>query len=131
MAASVPVIRVLFRNVARTAGYSKKSSAKNADSNLQKSETRTPTQVLTNIRDPSEAYLEENEDARSDRSILAAQKHLQSGIVRTTEVSVEYGREERDAIQAGNGGSGESYEMSSRPIKKRSSIRGSGLLGRP
>lgn len=122
MAASVPIIRVLFRDVAR-AGYSKKSSSKAADAYLRSgnAQVQIESQARRTARDPNEIYMEANDDAGSDRSILAAQKQFNSGITRTTEVSVAYGEGGQDAASL-EAGSGESYEMTSR-TQRASSIR--------
>jgi hypothetical protein len=129
-AASVPIIRVLFRDVIRTGGYSKKSSSKAADAYLRSgnAQAQIESRIRRTPQDPHDVYLEANEDAGSDRSILAAQKQMNMSIMRTTEVSVAYGAEERGAAQL-EGGAGDSYEMSTRTGHRASS--GARLHGNP
>ncbi|KAI9149073.1 hypothetical protein HJFPF1_11119 [Paramyrothecium foliicola] len=113
IAASIPVLRVLFRDArAYYGGYS--GSSPGAAGYL-KSDNNT-FHMHTKTRDTNKSRPDASEpDNSSDRSILAyAQKR---GISRTTEVSVQYeGRGEASESSRGNAGAahGDSFEMQTR-----------------
>lgn len=118
IAASVPVLRVLFRDAARSGGgYN--SSSRMANGYLQ---STNKVQIKSQIRrDPNDIDLDG--DASSDRSILGGQKPVPGSISRTTEISVQY--ESGDAARpTGSIPEEEEYEMTSRPVHQRAGGNG-------
>ncbi|KAF9878152.1 hypothetical protein CkaCkLH20_04190 [Colletotrichum karsti] len=108
VAASIPVLRVLVRDVASTA---RKYYGGSSGTRTQKSRGLGPTRtntvtVTTSTRKGSVKRKDKLADDRSDRSILGEEEELEFGkIVRTNEVVVQY--DTRSDYEGHNG----SYEM--------------------
>lgn len=107
-AASIPVLRVLVRDVASTTRkyYGGSNGTRTGRSQIGGGITRTNTVTVTTTRKPSVRRKDKLADDRSDKSILGDEEEVEFGkIVKTNEVVVQYDtRSDYD-------GHNESYEM--------------------
>ncbi|KAM0274449.1 hypothetical protein ACHAQH_007823 [Verticillium albo-atrum] len=121
IAASVPVLRVLIRDAARSTNYAGSSPGPNGylKSTNSKFHVQSQAQNRRTAMHPAEAGLG---DADSDRSILGhdSQK-FPTGIAMTTEISVEF-EDSSDRRQKES----ESYEMQPRLARRTSVLGGEG-----